>query len=106
MVRAITAETNSKLCSFIHSFTAFGQYLVGAEIPEKYLDQQGGIPEKLKVAVGEPPDRRRLLILMTAIKRPRIKESAIETADSWIVIFRPETSHSKYCPDVMIAQSN
>jgi hypothetical protein len=43
---------------------------------------------------------------MTAMSNPRIKERAIDTTDSCSVILTPETIHSKYCPEVMIAQSN
>jgi hypothetical protein len=42
---------------------------------------------------------------MTAMSNPRIKERATDTTDSCSVTFTPDRIHSKYCPEVMIAQS-
>ena len=43
---------------------------------------------------------------MTAMTSPRRNERAIDTTESLIVTTTPETSQSKYFPEVTTAQSN
>jgi len=46
-----------------------------------------------------------VLMRVTAINSPSKNDRAIDTTDSSIVTLIPDTIHSKYCPEVTIAQS-
>jgi len=40
------------------------------------------------------------------MSKPKKKAKAMDTNESWIVVFRPETNHPKYFPEVTTDQSN
>jgi hypothetical protein len=106
MVRAITAAANSKLVFVSQSLSTWGRILKEPKYQKKICTRRGVLRKNSRYPWANHLTGRTLLILITAMIRPRRKERTIETTDNWMVVMSPSRSHPKYFPDVTTAQSN
>jgi len=106
MVRAIAADANSKSCRTSQSFTAWGRILYEPKYQKKICTSSGVLRKNSRYPCANQRTGRMWLIRMIAMTRPTRNDRTIDTTESLIVTYSPETIQSKYFPEVTIAQSN
>src|SRR3990172_12069656 len=106
MVRAITPAANSKSWATSQSFTARGRILYEPKYQKKIWTSRGVLRKNSRYPWANHRTGRTWDIPMISITRPTRNDRAIDTTENLIVTYSPETSHSKYFPEVTIAQSN
>src|SRR3989339_1328469 len=105
MVRAITAAANSKSWRTIQSFTAWGRILYEPKYQKKIWTSRGVLRKNSRYPWANHRTGRTWDIRIIAMTRPTRNDRAIDTTESLIVTYSPETIQSKYFPEVTIAQS-
>src|SRR5258708_8472977 len=101
----MAAAANSKLCAFNQSLTAAGNSLYDPKYQKNTCTKSGVLRKNSTYAPAPARTTRTGDSRKIATSTPSRNAATIATAESCTVTFSPDSSQSKYFPDVTTAQS-